>query len=634
MKKISQYLVGDFETTVYEGQENTEVWASAVVPLYTENVEIFHSISDTFEYLKSIQGNIVIFYHNLKFDGSFWLNFLFKKGYAHAFDFVSKKFAKDDEMPAKSFKYLISDLGQWYSITIKEGRRTIEIRDSLKLLPFSVAEIGKGFMTKHKKLDMEYAGKRYAGCQITEEEKKYIRNDVLVVKEALETMFDGGHKEITIGSCCLKEFKRTFAPHVYPEMFPNLYDIKADKKLGCDTIGEYIHKSYKGGWCYLVEGKENKVYKNGVTYDVNSLYPSMMHSISGNRYPTGYPVATWAGNYIPNDAKSEYHYFFIQIKTRFRVKDGFLPFIQIKRDFRYKGNECLKTSDFYNAKTGRYNRYVYDKDGNKQDTRVILTLTQTDYYLFLEHYDVFDFEILSGVYFSTDIGFFDKYIDKYKEIKMTSKGAQRTLAKLYLNNLYGKMASSTDSSFKVANIKDDGSLGFEYVEAHDKKPGYIAIGSAITSYARNFTIRTAQKNFYGKNKPGFIYADTDSIHCNIYKDDIKGVEESDTDFCCWKLESEWDEGIFARQKTYIEKTGLHYDIKCAGMTKQCKRLLENSLYGAYPIDYNKLSQAEQDFVKNKRTLKDFKKGLSIPGKLMAKQINGGVLLVDSTFEMK
>ena len=33
-------LVGDFETTVYEGQEFTEVWAAACVELNTEDVKI------------------------------------------------------------------------------------------------------------------------------------------------------------------------------------------------------------------------------------------------------------------------------------------------------------------------------------------------------------------------------------------------------------------------------------------------------------------------------------------------------------------------------------------------------------------------------------------------------------------
>ena len=30
----------DFETTVYEGQDHTEVWASASVELFTEDVHI------------------------------------------------------------------------------------------------------------------------------------------------------------------------------------------------------------------------------------------------------------------------------------------------------------------------------------------------------------------------------------------------------------------------------------------------------------------------------------------------------------------------------------------------------------------------------------------------------------------
>lgn len=633
-----KYYMGDFETTVFDGQEYTEVWASGLTPFYHEKTEILHSINETWEYIKTIPGNVCIFYHNLKFDGSFWLNFLFKSGMKHAYDEESKSFPKDKDMRNNSFKYLISDMGQWYSITIKQAKRFIVIRDSLKLLPFSVSQIGKSFKTKHQKTEIDYKGRRYAGCEITEKEKQYLTNDNLVPKEAMELMFDEGHTDITIGSCCLSEFKKLFHPTQYKELFPNLYDYLLNvRKFGKDNVGEYIRKSYKGGWCYLVPEKANKVHKNGVTYDVNSLYPSMMHSMSGNRYPVGAPVFTWCGNYIPEEAKIHNRYFFIQVKTRFKIKQGKLPFLQIKGDWRYKGTECLKTSDFFNRKTGEYQRYVFDKNGNKQDTLHILTFTVTDYYLFLEHYDVFDFEILSGVVFDTEIGIFDKYIDKYKKIKQESKGAKRTLAKLFLNNLYGKLASSTESSFKVAYIKEDGSLGFDIVEAYDKKPGYIACGSAITSYARNFTIRAAQKNYHGEDNPGFIYADTDSIHCDLPPEKIVGIEEHDSEFCCWKLETVWKEGIFVRQKTYIEvPDGKNSDIiiKCAGMTKRCKELLENSLHGSYPINYKTLPDEQKEFVKEKRVLTDYKSGLMIPGKLIAKQIPGGVLLVDSTYEMK
>ena len=52
-----RYFVGDFETTVYEGQVNTEVWASACVELFTEDVKIFHSIGEQFEYFLSLDSN-------------------------------------------------------------------------------------------------------------------------------------------------------------------------------------------------------------------------------------------------------------------------------------------------------------------------------------------------------------------------------------------------------------------------------------------------------------------------------------------------------------------------------------------------------------------------------------------------
>ena len=85
----------------------------------------------------------------------------------------------------------------WYTIIIKVNNHFIEIRDSLKILPFSVKRIGDNFGTKHKKIDMEYTGFRYAGCEISDSEKEYIANDVLVVKEALEIMFNEGHDKLT-----------------------------------------------------------------------------------------------------------------------------------------------------------------------------------------------------------------------------------------------------------------------------------------------------------------------------------------------------------------------------------------------------------------------------------------------------
>ena len=648
--KIKKFrtFVGDFETTVYEGQKHTEVWASAIVELYSEDVKIFKSIDETFEYLSVMKDNVIVYYHNLKFDGSFWLSYLlvdrnFKQAYNKTGERINDvEWQQEKEMKNNTFKYSISDKGQFYTIIIKVNNKFIEIRDSLKLLPFSVKKIGKSFETKHKKLDMEYTGFRYSGCEITLEEQEYIKNDVLVVKEALEIMYNEGHNKLTIGSCCLEEYKKLIGKDDYTMYFPNLTEIELDKDTyGSFNAEEYIRKSYRGGWCYVVKGKENKIYENGVTADVNSLYPSVMSSESGNRYPVGKPYF-WKGNYIDEEALKTNRYFFIRIKTRFYIKKNKLPFIQVKGNLLYNGREMLETSDIYDAETDTYCKEILDFNGNLVSTRVELTLTMTDYYLLKEHYDLVDFEILDGVWFYTEIGIFDRYIEKYKKIKTVSTGAKRELAKLFLNNLYGKMATSTDSSFKVAYVKEDKSIGFLPVLANDKKPVYIPIGSAITSYARNFTIRTAQKNYYGVDKRGFIYADTDSIHCDLDVSELKDVPVHDSAFCHWKLEALWDRGIFVRAKTYIEHVTHenlkpvepYNNIKCAGMPQKCKDLLNLSLEGYTEEEYEALKDIEKKFVKTKRTFKDFKRGLIVPSKLRPKRINGGIILCDTTYEMR
>lgn len=638
----------DFETTVYEGQTSTEVWASASVEFYTENVNIFHSIDEQFQYFKALNCDIVAYYHNLKFDGNFWLSYLLTKlKYEQAIHYLNDEqtqaeFIAIKDMKNKTFRYTISDMGQWYTLTIKVNNHIIELRDSLKLLPFSVKQIGKSFKTKHQKLDMEYIGYRYAGCNITDEEKQYIANDVLVVKEALEQLFNDGHDKLTIGSCCMEEYKKTTGAYDYKDLFPPLDEVALDKNIfGSSNADEYIRHSYRGGWCYLVKGKENKVRHNGTTGDVNSLYPSMMHSQSGNYFPIGKPYF-WSGNIIPNEAIGENKYYFLRIKTRFYIKENKLPFIQIKGNHLYKGTESLTTSDILN-KDGTYNRYYKDKNSNIHDSAVIMTVTMTDYKLMLKHYELVDFEILDGCWFYSMKGIFDNYINHYAEIKMNSKGAKRTEAKLFLNNLYGKLASSSNSSFKVAYVKDDESIGFYIVPANNKKVGHIATGSAITSYARNFTITAAQKNYYGVDKAGFIYADTDSIHCDLPADKIKGITVDPVKFCCWKLESSWDTAIFTRQKTYIEHITHndlipvdepYNDIKCAGMPQKCKDLFNKSMQGYEVKESDNYTQSELKFLATKRDYSDFKVGLCVPGKLLPKRIKGGVLLVDTAYEMR
>ena len=75
-----------------------------------------------------------------------------------------------------------------------------------------------------------------------------------------------------------------------------------------------------------------------------------------------------------------------------------------------------------------------------------------------------------------------------------------------------------------------------------------------------------------------------------------------------------------------------WNVKCAGMPDRCKQLFIRSMEG------DKWKEGENDevkeFLSKKRTLEDFRVGLKVPGKLMPKRIKGGVLLVETTYEMR
>ena len=652
-----EWYACDFETTVYAGQEFTEVWSSAFVRGKTEDVIIHTRIEDTFKYFVKLKRNVTLYYHNLKFDGTFWIDYLLRKTkYKQALTADGNSFLPDYQMPSSSFKYLISANGMWYTVTIRTPYAYIYIKDSYKLLPFSLEAIGKAFGTKHKKLKMEYAGFRQAGDTIPEEDKPYIKNDVLVLKEALEIMFEDGYKKLTIGSCCMEEFKKEYPKQYFDTLFPQVYDMDLPFQIPhINNVGEYIVKSYYGGYCYAVDGKRNRWFYNGITDDAYSLYPSVMHSKSCNRYPVGSPTF-WIGDIPDEIMHNEKYYFFVRIRTRFKLKSGYLPFIQIKHNLLYKGTEMLKTSDV--LIDGEYrDSYVYND--TVHEAKPTLVLTCIDYYRILDFYDLIDCEYLDGCFFETAIGLFDEYIDRFNKIKMTATGARRTESKLFLNNLYGKFATKTDSSFKVITL-ENGIMHYHTIFENEKKAGYIPIGSAVTSYARDKTIRIAQANYHGDSEKGFIYADTDSVHADITTEETINIPHAKNGLCTWKTESKWEKAIFIRSKTYLEIVDGFPDIKCAGMPKRCKNLflascgykkamisllLQNEDFNESElqeiekleiqemIPYGKFTDEEKEYLSVKRTLEDFKIGMKVPSKLRPKLIRGGTVLESTYFTM-
>jgi hypothetical protein len=161
----------------------------------------------------------------------------------NGFTHVNKK----EDIKENTFTTLISDMGQFYSIVLyfHVGNKKVQkvtFYDSLKIIPFSVDQIAKSFNLPISKLKIDYKMPRPKGWNLTDEEKEYIKNDVLIVAKALKVLFSEDLTKMTQGSNALNDFKEIITKSKFQHFFPPL-DYSVDKDL---------RKAYKR-WFYLFE---------------------------------------------------------------------------------------------------------------------------------------------------------------------------------------------------------------------------------------------------------------------------------------------------------------------------------------------------------------------------------------------
>lgn len=436
--------------------------------------------------------------------------------------------------------------GQFYSITLyfeKKNKKVHKVTfyDSFKIIPFSVEQIAKSFNLSLSKLKIDYKKERPKGYKLTAEEIEYIKNDVLIVAKALNVLFNEDLQKMTQGSNALNDFKQILTKSKFFHYFPPL-DYEVDKDL---------RKAYKGGFTYLNPIYKEKDVGQGSVLDVNSLYPSVMYE---KLLPFGEPVF-FNGEY-KND--KVYTLYIQMITCSFKLKKNKIPTIQIKNNKTFfRANEYLESS---------------------QNEIVCLVLTNVDLKLFLEHYEVYDLEYVCGWKFKGISGIFKEYIDKWitrkNEATISGNKGQRTLAKLMLNSLYGKFATSLDVQSKIPYLGEDEIIHYSLSEKDTKEGIYLPMGAFITAYAREKTIRTSQsiKDYsiekYGKDL--YIYSDTDSIHSLLPIEELKKFCDIDpVRLGSWKHEGDFTKARFVRQKCYLEEIDNEINITCAGMPKSC-----------------------------------------------------------------
>ena len=591
----------DFETTTHtnnefhaDGLNIVRVWEWGAVAVKKKGTHTANdyfkgtNIESFFEWVYA-RPSTKFYFHNVKFDGSYLLDHLLSIQHATVFD---GKEPNQKEHGNLAIRTLISDTGQWYRITIYklngEKYDVFEFDDSLKLLNSTVARISKDFQCTAPKGDCDYHKIRPVGYVPTNEEFEYCLTDCLIIAEALYELFSLGIVKMTIASSaldvCTQILTKKEGAKAFDKYFPKL-------ELHEDT---FIRHSYRGGFTYCnpyFQGIDIK--EKGIVLDVNSMYPAVMEY-----YPLPYGKPThFEGKYDPDVMGSRDFYFQRVVIKNLTLKEGGVPFVQVKAGRFHKGATYTAFENIY--------------DG---------TFSCVDLKLLEENYDFDGIDYIEGYAFKSKVGLLWDYLETYAEIKRTEKGAKRAVAKLLLNSIYGKFGSSPKKNSKIPYWNEQKELvSFRTVEKEPdaKNTVYVPYASAVTSWARRILI-DAIRAFGMKH---FAYCDTDSVHAigEFSDEDLVnlGIEIHPSKFGAWKCEAVFDRAKYLHTKCYMENI-IEEDREPVE-----KPYMKGGVAGCPKKLQDQITSFEM-----------FETGLVLDGKLQHKTVHGGALLVESQFQIK
>ena len=509
------YFGADFETTT--NKERTEVWLWCFSNVITyKDTTSYKTGTHIDKFIEAIRdeayfSDITVFFHNLKFDGSFIINYLIRSGI--------------------EYDTFINDMGQFYSIEIQGlfGYKVI-FRDSLKVLNFTIRQLGDYF-GNYSKGETPLLHDRPK--EVKPEWIDYIIHDVLILNEGIYSLYyKEGFEKFTSAGEALAEFKKTKIGKRFRQYFPEL----------TKDEDEFTRNAYRGGWSHVKKQIQGKVIKGNIkVYDYNSMYPSVMLM---KPLPYGSPEIIKGTRELVEGELGVY-----KLYIKFKLKPNHLPFIQIKDDFTARMMGVKKT-DFIEDTKGDYIPYY---------------CTSVELPVILDHYDC-DYQILETHVYKSKLGMFDEYIKKYRKLKEEAPNKVAKLkAKIMLNSLYGKFGSKIYQAVKTTRL-EQGILKFDIQDPEEVKPIYVPLSCFITAYAKMDIVTRAQTNY-----DVFLYSDTDSLHMLVPHDEEADLPLDDKEFGKLAMEGEYVKGKYLRPKLYIEEfSDGTLDVKGAGMTPEIK----------------------------------------------------------------
>lgn len=481
--------VADFET-IKNPDGSMRVWLADVCEIGT-NKHITFTSFQLFMMWCSDNADC-LYFHNLKHDASYMMYWLNDNGY----QFVEKN------PVAKQYNMLVTDRNIWFMGRIVwDNGKTTEIRDSLKKIPLSAATMAKKYNLPMAKGEIDYTKPRDIYYIPTPEEVEYCRCDTEIVARVLQMHFDRGMTAITMPGDAMDDYRKTVH---FEELFVTKF-YKTHRK-----IEQFCRKSYSGGISWVNPAIREQVVTHGLVYDYNSMYPSVMLSY---KMPLGMPRRFYGE---PN-----LDLYIAKIDCHIYRKPNAIACIR---------DPILKT-------------WIEDEFKGE------LVLTSLDIDNLIDSYYVEKLRFIEGYEWQGERGAFDDYIAKWGEIKRTTTDkAERQIAKLFQNSLYGKFGMNPVRSHKVPDFST-GILKWHTTEPEEGKCVNVAVASFITAAARRELVLGCMNSY------GFCYCDTDSLHLASLGGKAAKFNGKihESDYGAWKCEGRFVRAKYLRQKTYIEE---------------------------------------------------------------------------------
>lgn len=509
-----------------------------------------------------------IYVHDLNYVSGYILDWLNRNNVA-----INKNGTRDEAY--MSYSMFRDDVGNVYYIKIffNNGiKRVIEIKSSrnktmkslrdlyrdyklnieLKVDPNSIEDATRQ-LSYHDKLNQYYKDECYSVAAIT----AYI----------MKSLKKAGYNKLTISSDAMRLWNKW-------EEDENRYH-SVDMPNLDEDVEANLRFAYRGGFNWINPKYKGLEVKDGIVYDVNSLYPYIMRYFDlpyglPDYYYGQLPSGYWVGHFIING----------------HVKQN--------------GISCLNDMKGLNKHT---TSGIINNDFQDDLDQFECWLTNFDYELVVNNYDIDSIAIFEVYGFKTTKGWFDKYIDHFYKVKKGAKGSKREISKLMLDSLYGRFGLKSDKKKSTVSLKDNKLVFENSLNVDNKSIRYLPIALFVTSIGRYLLVNTAMD--IGVDK--ILYMDTDSIHILGYYEDDELLHVS-KELGDWKVEESFTRAKYINLKTYImdviEDDDVHTVVKMAGAPDSVKQYIDWS---------------------------NFKQGTTVPGKFYTKIIPGGCIRIECDY---